>query len=116
VAIGGLSVQGTRSRQFLVRGIGPALTAFGVSAALADPVLTLTTAAGATVGANNDWESAGNSAELLAAAAQVGAFALPRGSKDAAVLISLEPGNYTALISGANGTSGIALLEVYELP
>lgn len=116
VAICGISVQGDKPRQFLIRGIGPALTAFGVAGALVDPVLTLTAAAGATVGTNDDWELAGNATDIIAAAAKVGAFALTRGSKDAAVLISLAPGNYTGLIAGANGTTGIALLEVYEVP
>lgn len=116
VAIGGIAVQGDQPRQFLIRGIGPALAGFGVAGALFDPLLTLTTAAGAAITTNNDWESAGNAADLIAAAAKVGAFALPRGSKDSAVLISLAPGNYTGSIAGANGTTGIALLEVYEVP
>jgi hypothetical protein len=116
VAICGIAVQGDKPRQFLIRGIGPALTGFGVNGALVDPLLTLTSATGATVATNDDWESAGNAADLIASAAKVGAFTLPRGSKDSAVLISLAPGNYTGLISGANGTTGIALLEVYEVP
>jgi len=115
VAICGIAVQGDKPRQFLIRGIGPALTGFGVSGVLVDPLLTLTSAAGATVATNNDWESAGNAANLSAAAAKLGAFALTRGSKDSAVLISLAPGNYTGLIAGADGTTGIALLEVYEV-
>ena len=116
VAICGIAVQGDKPRQFLIRGIGPALTGFGVNGALVDPLLTLTSATGATVATNDDWESAGNAADLIASAAKAGAFTLPRGSKDSAVLISLAPGNYTGLISGANGTTGIALLEVYEVP
>jgi hypothetical protein len=116
VAICGIAVQGDSSRQFLIRGIGPALSGFGVNGALVNPLLTLTTAAGATVATNDDWGSAGNTADIIAAAAKVGAFALTSGSKDSAVLISLAPGNYTGLISGANGTTGIALLEVYEVP
>ena len=60
--------------------------------------------------------SATNAFEIITTSATVGAFALPSGSKDAVLLISLAPGNYTALISGANDTTGIALVEVYEVP
>jgi len=116
IAIGGISVQGEKPRQFLIRGIGPALRAFGVNGALGDPVLTLTTALGTIVATNDDWGSATNAFEIITTSATVGAFALPPGSKDSALLISLAPGNYTALISGANDTTGIALVEVYEVP
>jgi len=53
---------------------------------------------------------------VASVAARVGAFPLPAGSKDAAILVSLAPGNYTALVSGAGESSGIALVEVYEVP
>jgi hypothetical protein len=111
-------VQGETPRQFLIRGIGPALTAFGVTGALADPVLTLTTALGTTVATNDDWSinSTATTAEITSASLKVGAFALSANSKDSVLLISLAPGNYTALISGANDTTGIALVEVYEVP
>lgn len=116
IAIGGISVQGEKPRQFLIRGIGPALRAFGVNSALGDPVLTLTTALGTIVATNDDWGSATNAFEIITTSATVGAFALPPGSKDSALLISLAPGNYTALISGSTATTGIALVEVYEVP
>ena len=116
IAIGGISVQGEKPRQFLIRGIGPTLRAFGVNGALGDPVLTLTTALGTIVATNDDWGSATNAFEIITTSATVGAFALPPGSKDSALLISLAPGNYTALIAGANDTTGIALVEVYEVP
>ena len=116
IAIGGISVQGEKPRQFLIRGVGPALRAFGVNGALGDPVLTLTTALGTIVATNDDWGSATNAFEIITTSATVGAFALPPGSKDSALLISLAPGNYTALISGANNNTGIALVEVYEVP
>jgi hypothetical protein len=116
IAIGGISVQGEKSRQFLIRGIGPALGGFGVTGALADPVLTLTTALGATVASNDNWGSGGHAADIAAASAKVGAFALPSGSKDSVLLITLAPGNYTALIAGVGDTTGVALVEVYEVP
>ena len=116
LAIGGIAVQGEKPRQFLIRAVGPTLGSFGVGNTLADPVLTLTTALGAPVATNNDWGAATNAADISAATSQLGAFALPVGSKDSAVLLSLAPGNYTALVSGANDTTGVALIEVYEIP
>lgn len=53
---------------------------------------------------------------ITSAAATSGAFALPAGTKDAAVVLTLAPGAYTALVSGADGSTGVALVEVYELP
>ena len=65
------------------------------------------------IGESNDWSG---TAELTAAFASVGAFALPATSKDVALLATLPPGNYTVQVSGVGGTSGVALVEVYELP
>jgi hypothetical protein len=64
------------------------------------------------VGENNDW---GGTAELSAAFSQVGAFTLPSGSKDAALLVTLPAGNYSVQVNGVGGT-GTALVEVYEVP
>ncbi|MCX6956571.1 MAG: hypothetical protein NTV51_30945, partial [Verrucomicrobia bacterium] len=102
----------------LVRGIGPGLTAFGVGGALTDPRLRVYRN-NELVGENDNW-SAGT-AETTAAVAQAardtGAFTLTSGSKDAAVILTLAPGNYTAQVAGADGTAtGVALVEIYELP
>ena len=98
----------------LVRGVGPTLGAFGVTGALADPVLTVTGAGGAALAANDDWGRAANASELAAAAAQAGAFALPTASLDAAVLAQLSPGAYTATVAGKTAAAGVALVEAYE--
>jgi len=98
----------------LVRGIGPALTGFGVTGALADPVLTLTTGTGAAVAANDDWGSAPNATQISAAAARSGAFALTANARDAALLTPLAPGPYTAQITGKAAATGIALMEAYD--
>ncbi len=66
--------------------------------------------------ANDNWSSATNATEVSATATRVGAFALTAGSLDATILISLPPGSYTAQVSGANNTTGAALVEVYEVP
>jgi hypothetical protein len=116
VAISGIVVQGQQSGRFLVRGIGPSLGQFGITGALADPVLTLTTATGATVATNDNWATNANAAEIVPASVQVGAFPLNATSRDAVLLVTLAPGNYTALVSGANNTSGVVLVEVYEIP
>lgn len=124
VLIGGFVITGNQPKRVLVRGVGPALGAFGVVGALSDPRLVLYS--GDTLIAHNeDWgspiavsatQTAATSAEIAAVARSVGAFAHAPGSKDAAILVRLGPGNYTAQISGANGTSGVALVEVYETP
>lgn len=115
VLIPGFVVSGTGSLRLLVRAVGPTLAGFGVADALADPTLTLFR--GTTVLATNDnWSGATNTAEISAAAASAGAFALPAGSKDAALVATLEAGSYTAVVSGVGNTTGTALVELYALP
>lgn len=65
---------------------------------------------------NDNWGAAPNAAQVAAAAAGVGAFALAADSKDAVLLVTLQPGSYTAQVSGVDGTTGLALVEVYEVP
>jgi hypothetical protein len=111
--IAGFVVSGTQPRRILVRAIGPGLTGFGVPGALADPVLTLYRGDRA-LATNDDWEISRSSAALAATARQVGAFALPAGSLDAALLVTLPPGAYTAVVTSADGATGVALIEVYD--
>ena len=115
-AICGLSIQGPVPKRVLLRGAGPALGVFGVSRVLADPRLTLKDANGVTVATNDDWETGANVNDLRAAMPAVGAFAFSSGSKDAALLTNLAPGNYTMIVEGAPGQSGVALVEAYEVP
>jgi uncharacterized delta-60 repeat protein len=116
IGICGITVEGERPRQFLIRAVGPTLSVFNVGNTLPDPLLTLTTASGVPVASNDNWGSVENGAQIAAATAAVGAFALPAASKDSALLITLAPGNYTALISGVNDVTGVAIIEVYEMP
>ncbi|MCX6954412.1 MAG: hypothetical protein NTV51_19850, partial [Verrucomicrobia bacterium] len=111
--VAGFAVKGTAPRRMLIRGIGPALGAFGVAGALSDPTLKIYQN-GQLVGQNDDWTSAG--AEVPAAALASGAFALATGSKDSALVLTLAPGAYSAVVSGAGNSSGAGLVEVYELP
>jgi hypothetical protein len=113
VLIGGFVVTGNSPKQLLIRGVGPGLTAFGIAGVLADPALTIYQDT-KPLAINEGWA---NSAAIATAATQTGAFALPSGSKDAAVLITLNPGAYTAQIKSAkNASSGVALIEIYEVP
>jgi outer membrane protein assembly factor BamB len=105
------------TRAVLVRGVGPTLnTAFGLGDALANPQLKVFQS-GQIIAENNDWSQSSNASAVASAASSVGAFALPAsGSQDAAVLLTLPPGSYTAQVSGVNNTTGVALVEVYEVP
>jgi uncharacterized repeat protein (TIGR03803 family) len=111
--IAGFVLSGNVPRTLLIRGVGPTLGAFGVAGVLANPRLELRNSANAIVATNGGWAGA---PALSTAFAQVGAFALPATSGDAALLVSLAPGNYTAQVAGAGGTTGVALVEVYEVP
>ena len=111
----GFVVAGPAARTVLIRGIGPALTQFGVANALTDPQLVLFRD-NTIVATNDNWFDAPNSVALVSATAQVGAFALPPSARDAALLLSLPPGNYTAQVRAPGGTAGNALVEIYEVP
>jgi hypothetical protein len=116
VLIAGFVVGGTEPKRLLVRAVGPTLSSFGVTGALADPQLTLFRQGTASaIGQNDNWEST-SATEMSAAFTRVGAFALPTGSRDAALLVVVTPGAYTAQVSGVGSTSGIALLEIYDAP
>lgn len=115
ILIVGVVVTGTSAKKLLIRGIGPALTGFAVEGALADPKLALYQG-NTLIRENDNWSDAADAAALVATANAVGAFALPSGSKDAALLLYLAPGSYTAQVSGVNSTTGIALVEAYEVP
>ena len=109
----GFVIGGSTPAKILVRAIGPTLGVYGVPGTVADPQLTLFNSSSVKIGENNDWSG---TAELTAAFNAVGAFALPATAKDAALVVTLAPGNYSAQVSGVNGTTGVALVEVYEVP
>ena len=113
--IGGFVVRGPASKRMLIRAVGPTLASFGITAALADPVLTLFSGPN-VVSSSDDWSSSPSAAVIAAATQAVGTFPLPAGSKDAALFITVAPGAYTVEVSGKNGAEGTALLEIYEVP
>ena len=108
----GFVIGGATLKTVLIRAVGPGLTQFNVAGVMIDPKLDLFS--GQTViNSSNDWGGGGT---LATAFTSVGAFALPLASKDAALLVTLAPGSYTAQVSGVGGTGGVVLVEVYEIP
>lgn len=111
----GFIIGGSTPMTVLVRGVGPALSGYDVSNALANTTLTVNNATNqAVVASNTSW---GGSTSLSDMFTKVGAFSLPAGSADSAVVVTLPPGSYSATVTPADGkSSGVALVEVYEIP
>lgn len=107
VLIGGFIVTGNTPKRFMIRGIGPSLGAFGVTGVLADPVLELHKPGGVVV-TNDDWKS------TQLAAIQATGIA-PKSDFESAILATLAPGSYTAIVHGKNNATGVALVEGYDL-
>ncbi|MCF3652346.1 glycoside hydrolase family 43 protein [Synoicihabitans lomoniglobus] len=115
VLVAGFALSGDGATSLLIRAVGPQLVDFGVRNTMANPQLTLFD--GTTpILTNDDWSNAPNLEALTAASATVGAFPLDPDSHDAALLVSLMPGTYTAQASGVAGTTGNVLVEVYAVP
>jgi hypothetical protein len=111
VMIGGFVVQGSTARKVAIVATGPSLSKSGIAAPLANPTLTLVRSADqAVIAVNDDWQSAANAAQLQAAG-----FA-PSDPSESAILATLEPGAYTAIVSGANGGTGVAIVAIYTVP
>ncbi len=114
VLIAGFVISGSTPRTVLIRGVGPTLAGYGVTGCLPDPQLSLYQAKNGTstlVATNDNW---GGGSSLSTAATQVGAFTLT-SAYESVLLLTLPPGVYTAQVSGVNGATGIALVEVYEV-
>jgi hypothetical protein len=112
ILIAGFVISGDAAKTLLIRAIGPTLSGFGVAGALADPKLELYS--GRTkLSENDDW---GGGAALGNVFLNAGAFPLLPASRDSTLLVTLPPGNYTAQVSGVGNTTGIALVEIYEVP
>jgi hypothetical protein len=105
VGIGGFIVTGSASKRVILRAIGPSLT---VSGALADPVMELHGPAGFTTIMNDNWRDT-QEAEIIATGIP------PTNNLESAIVVTLAPGAYTVIVSGKNNTSGVGLVEVYDL-
>jgi arabinogalactan endo-1,4-beta-galactosidase len=118
VVFAGFVIAGPSAKTVLIRCSGPALSLapFNLPGTLADPQLTLTnvtTSPGTVVMTNTGW---GGDPEINLVANSVGAFPWSLTGNDSAILITLPPGNYTAGVQGASGDTGVALIEIYEVP
>jgi hypothetical protein len=108
VMIGGFIIPGTVAKTVIVRAIGPSLGAFGVSGALQNPVLELHDGTGAVIATNDDWRTDQEQ--------EIGATGLaPSNDLESVILAELEPGNYTAIVTGNGDATGVALVEIYDL-
>jgi len=112
----GFVLEGAGSQQVLIRAVGPTLSTFNVGGPLANPKLTVNKGP-SVIGTNDDWGSDPvKAAALTAAFTASGAFALPAGSRDAAVLVTLDAGSYTAQAASVDSAaSGQVIVEVYVL-
>lgn len=115
VLIPGFVVGGAGTMRLLIRAVGPTLAGFGVTGALADPTVTLYRD-GRAVWTNDNWSISDQATEIANVSAAVGAFALGAASKDAAMIVTVTPGAYSAVVSGVGGTTGTALVELYVVP
>ena len=116
VLIAGVVIKGETTCRLLARAVGPTLGGFGITNALADPVLSLYPAGSDTaVATNDDWETVRPAVEAESVFTRAGAFALPAGSKDSVILTRLVPGAYSLVVQPKGTASGQVLIEIYLL-
>lgn len=107
--IGGLIITGSDQKKVIIRALGPSLREGGISGALANPILELHDGSGNLIIANDDWASGAQALEITATGVP------PREPLESAVIARLVPGAYTAVVQGANDTTGVGLVEVFDL-
>ena len=108
--IGGFFIGGTESKRVLVRALGPSLSSAGVQGALTDPKLELRDAQGTLLQQNNDWQTSSDAAEVQASTLA------PTNPKESALVRTLSPAPYTAIVRTNTSSAGIGVVEVYQLP
>ena len=108
ILIGGFIITGTEAKQVIVRAIGPSTAAFGVAGSLQDPTLELFNGSGTSIAANDDWRDTQQSAIETSGMA-------PTDTRESAIVQALPPGEYTAAVRGKNESTGVALVEVFDL-
>src|SRR5437763_1396867 len=117
VLIGGLIIQGTGTKRVIIRAIGPELTQYGVPDALANPTLELHDGAGALIASNDNWRTTIIGGIIIANQVRDirNSGHAPADGRESAIIATLPPGNYTAIVRGQNIIVGVALVEVYDL-
>jgi hypothetical protein len=117
VMIGGFIVQGTQPKDVIIRAIGPELSQYGVPDFLADPTLELHDGAGALIASNDNWQQTIIGGIITSNQVQdiQNSGHAPGDASDSAIIANLPPGNYTAIVRGVNNTTGVALVEMYDL-
>ena len=108
VLIGGFVISGTQPKKVLIRAIGPSMTT--VAGTLANPQIALHKVTGEYLGSNDNWGDSPNVTEIVAMNMQ------PLNNSESAMLVTLPPGPYTPIVSGVNSSTGVGLVEVYEVP
>ena len=106
--IGGFIVTGNEPKRVILRGIGPSLSSSGVPGAISDPLLRLFASSGSPLAVNDNWQDT-QRAEIEATGIA------PQDLRESAVVATLAPGAYTATVAGANGGTGVGLVEIYDL-
>jgi hypothetical protein len=117
VMIGGLIVQGSDTATVIIRAIGPSLANAGILNPLVDPTLELHDGSGALIASNDNWQTTQIGGIITAdqvSAIQSSGLA-PTQAAESAIIVTLQPGGYTAIVRGTNNTTGIALVEAYQL-
>jgi hypothetical protein len=117
VMIGGFIVQGTGPKRVIIRAIGPELTQYGIADALGNPRLELHNGTGALIASNDDWQTTiiGGIITSNQVSDIQNSGRAPTAASESAIIADLQPGNYTAIVRGINNTTGVALVEVYDL-
>ena len=117
VMIGGFIVQGSGPKRVIIRAIGPELTQFGIPDALVNPRLELHNRTGALIASNDDWQTTilGGVISTNQVNDIQNSGLGPTVASESAIIADLQPGNYTAIVSGVNNTTGVGLVEAYDL-
>src|SRR6266403_2983240 len=117
VMIGGFIVQGTQPKKVILRAIGPELNQYGVPNAMANPTLELHDANGTPIASNNNWQTTIIGGIITSDQVQDirNSGHAPGDPNESAIMADLPPGNYTAIVRGVSNTTGVALVEVYDL-
>jgi hypothetical protein len=117
VMIGGFIVQGTQPKRVIIRAIGPELSQYGVPNPMANPTLELHDGTGALIASNDNWQTTIIGGIITQDQVQdiINSGHAPGDPNESAIIANLPAGNYTAIVRGVNNTTGVALVEVYDL-